>query len=476
MRPFLLAIAAVSTSLMPMSSYAQSEAASATLTNEDIMGMVDRRIPPDVIVERIKASQGAYIFGGAPEQRLRNTILLTIDPNYQNAMDPILANMYAKMHYTPDKVQRERALPLRMKTLDPVLGRPAERFETVQGSIYELQDKKHVFVWSSHVLARDKVIAALQKDGRFIPVYDARYADFLIHLDFTLGSRGQVHDPGSTTYCTWARCIDMSNGPVTTTNYVTRSAAMNVIHYAPKGPNSREYTQRLVYNNQSYKENTRVFGQEMFKKKHPIDIVLQDFLKRYDTMMADPNRADNGYVIGKTAAAQGALATPELVIPTVPTLIKTATNTPFRFKVDARANSFDNDAGNHINLVQLSKGEVFSIKSSTNDLWAVNDSDSGFSDADGMIKTRVASAKDDSGSPAGTRMGGVQYTGPYSGFKAPYGALVGRINGQYRIIGTNYSGEAWDDGVLELFYWDHDGTNNRGDISFTFTKGVKPNP
>jgi hypothetical protein len=469
MRPFLLAFAALASTSAPAIAYAPNETpATAALTNTDIEGMVERRVPPETIIERIKASPGAYVFGGAPEQRLRNTILLTIDVNYHNAIDPILANMYAKMNYSPDMAARERALPLRTASLDPLLGRPSQGVETAQGSIYELQDRKHVFVWSSHVLARDKVIKALEKDSRFVPVYDARYADFLIHLDFRLDSRGEVHDPGSTSYCTWARCVDMSNGPVTTTNYVTRSAAMNVIYYVPKDAKAKDFTQRLVYTNQSYKENTRIFGQEIFKKKHPIDVILQDFFKRYDAMMADPKRADSGYVISNAANAVGVPTTAEPAGPKVPTLINAATAAPYKFTLDARANSFDNDAGKHINLVWLNKGDGFSLKSSTNDLWGVDTGDSGLSDADGLTKTRVASNKDDSGVPAGTRIGGVMSTGPYSGFTAPYGALVGRINGQYKLLGANFSGQAWDTGVLELFYWDHDGSNNRGNISFTF--------
>jgi hypothetical protein len=398
MRSLLLALAAATSAVMPANANAPSEKpATAALTNEDIMGMVDRRVPPETIVERIKNSPGAYIFGGAPEQRLRNTILLTIDPNYHNAIDPILGNMYAKMNYSPDIVAREKALPLRTAFLDPILGRPQQTFETAQGSIYELQDKKHVFVWSSHVLARDKVIKALEKDGRFIPVYDARYADFLIHLDFRLDSRGEVHDPGSTSYCTWARCVDMPNGPVTTTNYVTRSASMNVVYYAPKDAKAKDFAQRLVYTNQSYKENTRLFGQEIFKKKHPIDIIVADFLKRYETMMADPKRADSGYMISNMANVVDTPAAAELAGPKVPTLIGTAAAAPFKFKLDARANSFDNDAGNHINLIWLNKGDAFSITSSTNDLWGVDDNNYGLSDAGGLVKTRVANAKDDSG-------------------------------------------------------------------------------
>jgi hypothetical protein len=316
------------------------------------------------------------------------------------------------------------------------------------------------------------VIKALQKDGRFVPVYDARYADFLIHLDFTLDSRGQVHDPGSTSYCTWARCVDMPNGPVTTTNYVTRNASMNIIHYVPKDGKAKEFTQRLVYSNQAYKENTRIFGQEIFKKKHPIDIILADFLKRYDMMMADPKRADSGYMISNASSKLSVAPIAEPVGAKVPTLVGAATAAPFKFKLDARANSFDNDAGKHINLVWLNQGDGFSIKSSTNDLWGVDTGNSGMSDADGLVKTRIASSKDDSGAAAGTRLGGVMSTGPYSGFTAPYGALVGRINGQYRLLGANFSGQAWDTGVLELFYWDHDGSNNQGDISFTFVKGA----
>jgi hypothetical protein len=139
MRSFLLAFVAATCALTPALAIVQKETSvTAALTNEDIMGMVERRVPPDIIVERIKAAPGAYIFGGAPEQRLRNTILLTIDPNYHTAIDPILANMYAKMNYTPDIAAREKALPVRTTFLDPILGRPGQIIASEQGSIYEL--------------------------------------------------------------------------------------------------------------------------------------------------------------------------------------------------------------------------------------------------------------------------------------------------------------------------------------------------
>lgn len=52
-----------------------------------------------------------------------------------------------------------------------------------------------------------------------------------------------------------------------------------------------------------------------------------------------------------------------------------------------------------------------------------------------------------------------------SDFTAQIGALVGQIgDGDFFTVGTNFSGQAGNDGTLNLFYWDSDAFNNSGTV------------
>ncbi len=119
-------------------------------------------------------------------------------------------------------------------------------------------------------------------------------------------------------------------------------------------------------------------------------------------------------------------------------------------------------------------GDAFRVFSSTNDLWSAGELPR-FSDGNGLIADRFATAADDSGQPVGTLIG--TNFGPYTqdGFTAAFGTLVGRIGGTYYNLGANNSLVTTSAGELELFYWDSNNGDNSGSISFNILNGV-PEP
>lgn len=134
--------------------------------------------------------------------------------------------------------------------------------------------------------------------------------------------------------------------------------------------------------------------------------------------------------------------------------------------VDASAHSSNSGAGAGLNTgLFFALGQALTISSSINDLWSAG-SLPRFSDASGLTGDRFATAADDSGQSVGTKIGRNFGTLTINGFSAPYGSLVGQINGVYQFLGANFSGQAWATGDLTLFYWDTYTRDNSGEIAF----------
>lgn len=113
----------------------------------------------------------------------------------------------------------------------------------------------------------------------------------------------------------------------------------------------------------------------------------------------------------------------------------------------------------------LTTGDTLTVTSSTNDLWSAGALPR-YSDASGLTGNRFATAADDSGQAPGTLIGTDFGLWTQDGFSAPYGSLVGRINGVYKLLGANFAGPAWTSGALELYYWDSNNGDNFGSITF----------
>ncbi len=140
------------------------------------------------------------------------------------------------------------------------------------------------------------------------------------------------------------------------------------------------------------------------------------------------------------------------------------------FVVGAFANS--SSGGVAVNSVSLTTGEVFTVSADPNDLWNAGALPR-FSDADGLMGDRFATAADDSGQPVGTQIGANFGLWTQNGLSAPFGALVGELGGVFKVLGTSFSGPAWGTGTLHLYYWDQNFGDNTGDISVTINSRVK---
>ncbi len=134
------------------------------------------------------------------------------------------------------------------------------------------------------------------------------------------------------------------------------------------------------------------------------------------------------------------------------------------FVVKALDHSINSGAGSALNTgLTFTTGDALNVSASTDDLWSAGALPR-FSDANGLVADRLATASDDSGQSVGTQIGANFGAVTIDGFAAPFGALVGRIGSDYKLLGTSYTGGAWATGTLELFYWDTFTGDNSGDI------------
>jgi len=140
------------------------------------------------------------------------------------------------------------------------------------------------------------------------------------------------------------------------------------------------------------------------------------------------------------------------------------------FVVDAYANS--SATLNGASTISLTAGQQFTVLVAKGDLWNAGALPR-WSNADGLTGDLYATGSDDSGQAANTLIGTsfVNYT--QGNLTAAYGSLVGQIdNGDFFLVGTNYSGTAASSGTLNLYYWDE----NFGDNSQFITADVQAVP
>jgi hypothetical protein len=136
------------------------------------------------------------------------------------------------------------------------------------------------------------------------------------------------------------------------------------------------------------------------------------------------------------------------------------------FTVDAHNNS--STGGSGLGTIALTAGQTFSVTAGFNDLWSIGDLPR-FADADGLIAPRFATAADDSGQPVGTLIVNTFVPWTQAGLTAPYASLVGEIGGVFKLLGTNFTGSAWNTGTLHLYAWDENNGDNVGTIAANVT-------
>jgi len=151
------------------------------------------------------------------------------------------------------------------------------------------------------------------------------------------------------------------------------------------------------------------------------------------------------------------------------------------FIVDALANSANSGTGTGLATISLTSGQAFTTSAALDDLWSAGALPR-WSNANGLTGDTFATGSDESGEPIGTLIGADFGSLTIDGFTAPFGSLVGQIGtgpGSYRLLGTGFSGTAWDTGTLTLFYWDTFTADNTGAVSvsvLTDGSGAVPEP
>lgn len=143
------------------------------------------------------------------------------------------------------------------------------------------------------------------------------------------------------------------------------------------------------------------------------------------------------------------------------------------FVVQAAANSSSGGVG--LGTFDFVLGESFTVTADTDDLWNAGALPR-YSDADGLDGDRFATATDDSGQAVGTQIGDDFGFWVQNGLSARYGSLVGEIGGVYKVLGTNFAGNAWGTGTLSLYYWDSNSSDNSGAITADIRTSVIPEP
>ncbi len=141
------------------------------------------------------------------------------------------------------------------------------------------------------------------------------------------------------------------------------------------------------------------------------------------------------------------------------------------FVVDSAANS--SSGGTGLSTFSVAAGQRIRVSASTNDLWSLGALPR-FSDGNGLVGDRFATALDDSGQPVGTLIGRSFGLHSQNGLDAAFGALVGEIGGVYRVLGANGVTDAWGTGTLSLYNWDSNSSDNAGSISFAVS--IVPEP
>lgn len=145
------------------------------------------------------------------------------------------------------------------------------------------------------------------------------------------------------------------------------------------------------------------------------------------------------------------------------------------YTVFAKENSTSGGAG--VNTVSLLAGQQFSVSVAADDLWNAGPLPR-WSNADGLTGNLFYAAGTDTQVPVyalGTQIG--QSFGNHSqgGLVASFGSLVGQIgSGSFFKIGTSFTGTASASGVLKLFYFDSDYSNNTGSILAHVTSVPEP--
>lgn len=127
------------------------------------------------------------------------------------------------------------------------------------------------------------------------------------------------------------------------------------------------------------------------------------------------------------------------------------------YMVDAFANS--STGGTGVATFGVVTGQSLVVTVAPGDLWNAGALPR-WSNADGLTGNLFATGTDDSGQAAGTLIGSDFGGWTQGNLTAPFGSLVGQIGSVFQVLGTSFSGPAWGTGLLSLFYWDSNFSDN----------------
>lgn len=142
--------------------------------------------------------------------------------------------------------------------------------------------------------------------------------------------------------------------------------------------------------------------------------------------------------------------------------------------VEAKANSSSGGIGGSTGIF-FTAGDYFTATADIGDLWNAGPRPR-WSNADGLVANLYATGSDDSGYAPGTLIGQNFGTWTQNGLSAAYGSLVGSIDGNFFLMGTNYAGNAVASGELLLWYWDSNNYDNTENITVTINTASVSEP
>ncbi|MGZ3185048.1 MAG: PEP-CTERM sorting domain-containing protein [Telluria sp.] len=143
------------------------------------------------------------------------------------------------------------------------------------------------------------------------------------------------------------------------------------------------------------------------------------------------------------------------------------------YTVGAQANSASGGTG--VATVNVNAGDLLNVTVAATDLWSAGALPR-WSNADGLVGNLYATGVDESGQPVGTLIGEAFPNLVMNGFSAPYGSLVGNINGNWFLLGTHFSGAAPASGALLLYYWDENSGDNIDSVRAAVSVATVPEP
>lgn len=144
------------------------------------------------------------------------------------------------------------------------------------------------------------------------------------------------------------------------------------------------------------------------------------------------------------------------------------------FEVGAASNSSTGGSGLPTGII-FAAGELITGSVDPGDIWNAGQLPR-WSNADGLDGELLATGTDESLQMAGDVIGIEFPLWTQAGLTAPYGSLIGQIDGNFFFLGTSLSVQAPLAGELLLYYWDENVAGNTDFVTVTLENGIATVP